>query len=170
MTKKSLFCFALALIPFFVSAEALQISGKVLDRASNGTAIRGLYVYPSAVLEAGELGSIHIGPTLRVSVGKKKVDLGNGVSKQETVYKEVPVGFFFELSYTIEGGVISYSAKATAKMSLGVAGQSSQMRSTETYFYGKTELGGLVEAEFVGPDGTKELVTLHFGPAPDDAS
>lgn len=158
----------LLFLPAFVSAEALLVSSKVLDRASNGSAIRELYIYPSAVLVAGEKGSIHIGPTLRFPVGEQRVDLGEGVSKVETVYEAVPVGLFFEMTYLLDGGVISYSAKATSKMSLGVDGQTSQIRSTETYFYGKTELGGLVEVQFEGPDGHTETLSLHFGPAPDE--
>jgi hypothetical protein len=52
-------------------------------------------------------------------------------------------------------------------MSLGVADQTSETASREIIFYGKTELGGLVEAQFTGPDGTVEDIAFHFGPAPE---
>lgn len=165
---KTIYLAFLALIPFAATAESLKITAKVLDRASDGTAIRELYVYPSVVLEPGEPASMHIGPVLSFPVGSQKVDLGNGVSKQETIFEDIPVGFHFTLSYTLKDGVISYRAKGISKMSKGIAGQTSMLASTETIFYGKTELGGLVEAELIGPDGTLEDIALHFGPAPEE--
>ncbi|MDQ8194467.1 hypothetical protein QEH59_08515 [Coraliomargarita sp. SDUM461004] len=157
----------LAVLPFFVSAEPLLISAKVLDRADNGAAIRGLYVYPSVVLESGEQASMHIGPELRFPVGEQQVDLGDGVSKMETIYETIPVGFSFTLSYTLKDGIISYTGKGTSKMSLGIDGQTSETASRAILFYGETELGGLVEAQFTGPDGNVEDFVFHFGPAPD---
>jgi hypothetical protein len=157
----------LAALPLFLSAEPLLVTAKVLDRADNGSAIRSLYVYPSVVLEPGEKASMHIGPELQFPVGTQKVDLGDGVSKEETIYEVIPVGFSFTLSYTLKGGIISYSAKGTSIMSLGVADQTSETASREIIFYGKTELGGLVEAQFTGPDGTVEDIAFHFGPAPE---
>jgi hypothetical protein len=158
----------LAALPLFVSAEPLKITAQVLDRADDGSVIRGLYVYPSVVLESGESASMHIGPDLKFPVGSQKVDLGEGVSKEETIYEVTPVGFSFKLSYTLKDGVIDYRAKGTSKISLGIDGQTSETASREIIFYGKTELGGLVEAEFVGPDGTTEDLSLFFGPAPDE--
>ena len=158
----------LAALPLFVSAESLQITAKVLDRAADGTAIRELYVYPSVVLESGESASMHIGPELSFPVGSRKVDLGNGVSKEETIIEVTPVGFSFTLSYTLKDGIINYRGKGASKMSLGTANQTSQTASREIIFYGKTELGGLIEAQFEGPDGTLEDIAFHFGPAPDE--
>ncbi|WPJ94280.1 hypothetical protein SH580_12625 [Coraliomargarita algicola] len=155
------------LLPLWGTAEPLLISAKVLDRAQNGAAIRGLYVYPSVVLEPGEKASLHIGPELQFPVGEHKVDLGEGVSKMETIYDTVPVGFSFTLSYTLKDGVISYTGKGSSKMSLGIDGQTSETASREIIFYGKTELGGLVEAQLTGPDGNLEDFAFHFGPAPE---
>jgi hypothetical protein len=165
---KTILISILAALPLFVSAEPLQITAKVLDRAADGSAIRELYVYPSVVLESGESASMHIGPELKFPVGSETVDLGGGVSKQEAIYEVTPVGFSFTLSYTLKEGIIDYRAKGTSKMSLGIANQTSQIASREIIFYGKVELGSLVEAQFEGPDGTVEDITIHFGPTPDE--
>ncbi|MDQ8208510.1 hypothetical protein QEH52_13380 [Coraliomargarita sp. SDUM461003] len=165
MQKILIACLAAA--PLFVSAEPLLISAKVLDRADNGAAIRGLYVYPSVLLDSGESASMHIGPKLQFPVGEQRVDLGEGVSKMETIYETVPVGFSFTLSYILKDGIISYTGKGTSKMSLGIDGQTSETASRDILFYGKTELGGLVEAQLTGPDGNVEDFVFHFGPAPD---
>jgi hypothetical protein len=164
---KKILIACIAALPLLVSAEPLLISAKVLDRASSGAAIRGLYVYPSVVLEPGEKASMHIGPELQFPIGEQKIDLGNGVSKMETIYETVPVGFSFTLSYTLKDGVVSYTGKGTSKMSLGTDSQTSETASRDIIFYGKTELGGLVEAQLTGPDGNVEDFAFHFGPAPD---
>ena len=156
-----------AALPLFVSAEPLLISAKVLDRAANGAAIRGLFVYPAVVLESGEKASMHIGPDLQFPIGTQKVDLGDGVSKTETIYEIIPVGFSFTLSYTLKDGIVSYTGKGTSKMSLGTDGQTSETASRDIIFYGKTELGGLVEAQLTGPDGNVEDFAFHFGPTPE---
>lgn len=164
---KTLTIALLAVLPLVASAEPLKISAKVLDRATDGSAIRDLYVYPSVVLESGETARMHIGPELQFPIDSHKVDLGGDVSKQETLYETVPVGFSFTLSYTLKDGIVSYAAKGVSKISLGTVAQTSEIASKEIIFYGKTELGGFVEAEFVGPDGTLEDIAFHFGPAPD---
>jgi len=158
----------LAALPLFVSAEPLLITAKVLDRADDGRAIRELYVYPSVVLEPGEKAAMHIGPELQFPIGTRKVDLGDGVSKTETIYELIPVGFSFTLSYTLKDGIVSYTGKGTSKMSLGTAGQTSETASRDIIFYGITELGGLIEAQLTGPDGNVEDFAFHFGPAPDE--
>lgn len=165
---KTLIFALLAAMPVAASAEALLITAKVLDRADNGSAIRELFVYPSAVLESGETGSIHIGPVVQVPVGTRTVDLGEGVSKEETVYEEVPIGLDFTLTYTLDNGIIDYTARAVVAVSGGTSGQVSYASSSEIVFYGQTELGGLVEAQLVGPYGTEEEIAFHFGPAPDE--
>jgi hypothetical protein len=164
---KTLTIALLAALPLVASAEPLKITAKVLDRAADGAAIRDLYVYPSVVMESGESARMHIGPELQFPIGSQKVDLGGGVSKEETLYETIPVGFSFRLSYTLKGGLINYSGKAVSTVSLGTVGQTSELASKEIIFYGKTELGGLVEAELIGPDGTPEDIAFHFGPAPD---
>jgi len=157
----------LAALPLLATADPLLVTAKVLDRAADGSAIRELYVYPSVVLESGETANLHIGPELQFPVGSQKVDLGDGVSKEETLYETIPVGFSFSLSYTLEGGIVAYTAKAVSSVSLGTAAQTSEIASKEVIFYGKSELGGLVEARFTGPDGTVEDIAFHFGPAPE---
>ncbi len=79
---KNILITCLAVLPLLASAESLMISTKVLDRAEYGSAIRGLYIYPSVVLESGATASMHIGESYRFLVWAKKVDLGVGVSKQ----------------------------------------------------------------------------------------
>jgi hypothetical protein len=164
---KNILITVMAVLPLLVSAEPLLISAKVLDRADNGASIRGLYVYPAVVLESGESASMHIGPELQFPVGTQKVDLGDGVSKMETSFEVIPVGFTFTLSYTLKDGIVSYTFKGTSKMSLGTDGQTSETASRDIIFYGEIELGGLVEAQFAGPDGNVEDFAFHFGPAPD---
>lgn len=165
---KTILLYLLAALPLVAAAEPLLISTKVLDRATDGSPIRDLYVYPSVVLDSGETANMHIGPELQFPIGSRKVDLGDGVSKQETVYETIPVGFTFTFSYTRDGGSISYMGKAVSSVSLGTAAQTSEIASKEVIFYGKSELGGLVEAQFTGPDGTVEDIAIHFGSAPDD--
>jgi hypothetical protein len=157
----------LSLLPLIASAESLLITAKVNDRAADGSAIRDLYVYPSVVLESGESASMHIGPELNFPVGTQKVEMGNGVTKTETIFETIPVGFRFTLSYTVKDGIVSYTAKGTSSVSLGTVSQTSEIASKEIIFYGKSELGGLVEAQFTGPDGTLEAIAFHFGPAPE---
>ncbi len=165
---KTLLIALLSVLPILASAESLLISAKVLDRAADGSAIRELYVYPSVVLESGETANLHIGPELNFPIGSQKVDLGDGVSKQETIFETIPVGFNFKLTYTLKDGIISYTAKAISSVSLGIDAQTSEIASKEIIFYGKTELGGLIEAQLVGPDNTLEDITIHFGPAPEE--
>lgn len=149
-------------------AEPLLVTAKVLDRAADGSAIRDLYVYPSVVLEPGEKASMHIGAELQFPIGSKRVDLGDGVSKEETIYETIPVGFQFTLVFTQkESGELSYQARGSSTISLGTAGQISEIESKEVIFYGTTEIGGLVEAMLEGPDGTSEAIAFYFGPTPD---
>lgn len=164
---KKLLISLLSVLPLLAIADPLLITAKVLDRAADGSPIRELYVYPSVVLESGETANLHIGPDLQFPIGSQKVDLGDGVSKEETIYDTIPIGFSFSLSYTLQGGTVSYTAKGVSSVSLGTVSQTSEIASKEIIFYGKSELGGLVEAQFTGPDGTVEDIAFHFGPAPE---
>lgn len=158
----------IALLPLVASAESLLVSAKVLDRAKDGSAVRGLYIYPSVELESGETGSLHIGESHRYPVWTKKVDLGGGVSKDETVYEEEAIGFIFSIKYELnKDGIITYSGKGTSKMTFGTSGGTTLTKSTELIFLGQVELGGIVEVELEGPDGTVEDIALHFGPTPE---
>lgn len=56
------------LLPALVFADALKVSTQVLQRADDGSAIRGQVVYPSVELESGERGSLHIGREMRYPV------------------------------------------------------------------------------------------------------
>lgn len=150
------------------TADPLLVTAKVLDRAEDGSAIRDLYVYPSVVLEPGESASMHIGPELQFPVGLERVDLGDGVSKEETVYETVPVGFQFSLVFKEEAeGKLSYRGRGSSTVSLGTTEQISEIESKKVIFYGRTEIGGLVEAVLEGPDGTPEDIAFYFGPAPE---
>lgn len=164
--KKTLL-FLLVALPLTAMADPLLVTAKVLDRAQDGSAIRDLYVYPSVVLQPGEKASMHIGPDLQFPVGKERVDLGSGVSKEETIYETIPVGFQFSMIFTEKEGVLSYRAKGKSTISLGTTEQMSAIASKEVIFYGEVELGGLVEAQLEGPDGTLEDIAFYFGPAPD---
>ncbi|TVP78343.1 MAG: hypothetical protein EA353_08540 [Puniceicoccaceae bacterium] len=164
---KLIYLSLLAAWPVLAMAEPLRVTAKVLDRADDGSAIRELYIYPSVVLEPGEPATMHLGPELRFPIGSQRVDLGNGVSKQETVYETIPVGFSLSFAFTEEEGMIRYQVKGVSSISLGTAGQMSEIASKEVRFFGETELGGRVEAQFEGPDGTIEDIAFHFGPAPD---
>jgi hypothetical protein len=168
--KSLLIAFMTVCCPLLAFADSFLVTVKVQDRADDGSAIRELYVYPSAVMEPGETAKLQIGPELRFPIGSQTVDIGDGVSKEETIYETVPVGLSFALSYTYKEGVIHYTAKAVFKVSLGITGQTSEVASKEVRFYGQTELGGLVEAEMVAADGTQETIAFHFGPAPESDS
>lgn len=147
------------------SAETLKISTQVLERADDGSAIRGQLVYPSVELESGETGSMHIGREMRYPVWEEEVDLGEGVSKDETSYEATPIGLLFSIKFVLDQGVVTYSGKAMSKVSQGTFGNTSTIDSTEVIFYGKTKLGDLVEVEFEGADGTPEEILIHFGPS-----
>lgn len=152
------------LLPLISSAESLKVSTQVLDRAADGSAIRGQFVYPGVELASGETGSMHIGREVRYPVWVEKVDLGGGVSKDETSYEETPVGLLFSIKFVLKDGVITYSGKAMSKVSKGTYGTSSTINSSEVIFYGKTTLGELVQVQFEGADGTAEEILIHFGP------
>ena len=155
----------LFLLPLIASAESLKISAQVLDRAEDGSAIRGQFVYPSVELASGETGNMHIGREMRYPVWVEKVDLGGGVSKDETSYEETPIGLLFSLKFVVKDGVITYRGKAISKVSKGTYGTSSTINSAEVIFYGKTTLGELVQVQFEGADGTAEEILIYFGPA-----
>ncbi|MGB0742920.1 MAG: hypothetical protein ACPGSB_00205 [Opitutales bacterium] len=152
------------LLPAFVSAEALKISTQVLDRADDGSAIRGQMIYPSVELKSGETGNMHLGRMMRYPVWVEKADLGGGVSKDETSYEETPIGLLFSIKYVLKDGKITYRGKVESKVSKGTYGTSSTIKSTEVIFYGKTVLGELVQVQFEGADGTPEEILIHFGP------
>jgi hypothetical protein len=162
---KSLSIVFLSLLPCLLLADSLKVSLKVLDRGDDGSAIRGVYVYPSAELSSGETGRIHIGREKRYPVWVEKVDLGEGVSKEETVYEETPVGLLFSIKFVSEGGQITYRGEAMSKISKGTFGTSSMIDSTEVIFYGKTTIGELVQVQFEGANGIEEEILIHFGPA-----
>jgi hypothetical protein len=151
-------------LPALATADALKISTQVLQRADDGSAIRGQLVYPSVELESGETGSMHIGRKMRYPVWVEEVDLGNGVSKDEIRYEETPIGLLFSIKFELDGGVITYNGKAMSKVSKGTFGKSTTINSTEVIFYGKTKLGELVQVQFEGADGTPEEILIHFGP------
>jgi hypothetical protein len=154
----------LTFLPLLASAEALKISTQVLQRADDGSAIRGQFVYPSVELESGETGSMHIGRSVRYPVWQAKVELGNGVTKDETSYEETQLGLLFSLRFELDQGVVTYSGKVMSKVSKGTYGTTSTIDSSEVIFYGKTIIGELVQVDFKGADGTPEAVTIHFGP------
>jgi len=74
-----------------LGAETFRIAAEVLDRADNGAAIRGQFVYPSVELSAGETGRLHVGEVLAYPVGMRTVDMGGGVTRDEPVLEESPV-------------------------------------------------------------------------------
>jgi len=154
-------------LPALASAESLKISTQVLQRANDGSAIRGQLVYPSVELESGEIGSMHIGRMMRYPVWEEKVDLGDGVSKDETSYEETPIGLLFSIKFELNQGMITYSGKAMSKVSKGTFGTTTSIDSTEVIFYGKTKLADIVQVQFEGADGTPEEILIHFGPTED---
>jgi len=158
----------LSAFPFLTFAESLKISLKVLDRADDGSAIRGVFVYPSAELASSEMGSMHIGREKRYPVWVEKVDLGGGVSKDEISYEETPVGLLFSIKYVVNDGAITYSGKAMSKISKGTFGTSSTIDSSEVIFYGKTTIGELVQVQFEGANGMGENILIHFGPTDEE--
>ena len=154
----------LLLLPSLLAANALKVSTQVLQRADDGSAIRGQLVYPSVELESGETGSMHIGREMRYPVWVEKVALGDGVSKNETRYEETPIGLLFSIKFELKGGTITYSGKAMSKVAQGTFDTTTTIDSTEVIFYGKTKLGELVQVQFEGADGTPEEILIHFGP------
>lgn len=154
----------LSLLPLFASAEALKISAQVLQRADDGSAIRGQFVYPSVELTSGETGSMHIGRDVRYPVWEETVDIGGGVSKDKTSYEETPIGLLFSIKFELNQGMITYSGKAMSKVYKGTYGTISTINSTEVIFYGKSKLAEVVQVEFEGADGTPEEILIHFGP------
>lgn len=154
----------LILLPVLASAEALKISTQVLQRADDGSAVRRQFVYPSVELESGETGSMHIGRTMRYPVWEAKVDVGNGVSKDETRYEETPIGLLFSIKFELDQGKITYSGKAMSKVSQGTYGTMTTIDSTEVIFYGKTKIAEVAQVQFEGADGTPEEILIYFGP------
>lgn len=153
------------LLAGLLSAESLKVSTQVLDRAEDGSAIRGKLVYPSVELASGETGSMHIGRELRYPVWVEKVDMGGGVTKDETRYEESPIGLLFSIKFVLKDGGITYSGRALSKVTKGTYGTTTTIESTEVIFYGKTTIGELVQVQFKGADGTPEEILIHFGPS-----
>lgn len=161
---KSSFFALLLLLPAFAYAEALKVSAQVLQRADDGSAIRGQFVYPSVELESGETGNMHIGRQVRYPVWEEKVSLSGGVSKNEIRYEETPVGLICSIKFELKDGVITYSGKAMSKVAQGTFEKITTINATEVIFYGKTKLGELLQVQFEGADGTPEEILIHFGP------
>ncbi len=153
-----------AFLPALAAAETLKISTQVLDRADNGSAIRGQLIYPSVELASGETGSMHIGREVRYPVWVAKEDMGNGVSRDKISYEETPVGLLFSIRFELHQGVVTYSGKAVSKVTNGTFGRTTTIDSTEVIFYGQTAIGELVQVEFAGADGTAEEILIFFGP------
>ncbi|MFU8849159.1 MAG: hypothetical protein ACNA77_10655 [Opitutales bacterium] len=152
------------LLPTLAFAEALKVSAQVLQRADDGSAIRGQFVYPSVELESGETGNMHIGRKVRYPVWAGKVALEGGVSKEEIRYEEAPVGLLCSIKFVLKDGVITYSGKAMSKVTQGTFEKTTTIKATEVIFYGKTIIGELVQVGFQGADGTPEEILIYFGP------
>lgn len=152
------------LLPALVFADALKVSTQVLQRADDGSAIRGQVVYPSVELESGERGSLHIGREMRYPVWEERVNIGDGVSKDETRYEETRIGLLFSIKIEVKEGMIKYNGKVMSKVSKGTFDTTTKIDSSEVIFYGKTKLGELVQVQFEGADGTSEEILIHFGP------
>lgn len=153
--------------PILLGAETLKISAKLLDRATDGSAIRGQYVYPSVELESGETGNVHIGREIRFPVWTEKVSEGNNVSKEETLYEEAPIGLELSIRFEISEGAITYVGKAKSTLTQGTVNGLTVTESVDAVFHGQTRLGSVVETRYAGPDGTEEEILLFFGP-PDE--
>ncbi len=155
----------LAILPALLGAEPLKISARVLDRGSDGAAIRGQYLYPSVQLDSGETGNLHIGREVRYPVGTRRVSAGKDVTKNEMQYEERPIGL--ELSFRFESseGKLAYVGKVKSTVTRGTVNGLTLSESVEAVFHGESRLGEVVEARFEGPDGVEEEILLFFGPA-----
>ncbi|MFP4157064.1 MAG: hypothetical protein ACLFU4_05535 [Opitutales bacterium] len=154
-----------ALLPLLASAASLKISAKVLDRATDGSAIRGQYVYPSVELESGEPGRLHIGREIRYPVWTEAVAVGDGVSKEETRYEESRIGLELSIRYEMKQGQVTYLGKAKSTVTRGTVDGLTLTESVDAVFHGKSRIGDVIETRYAGPDGTEEEIFLFFGPS-----
>jgi hypothetical protein len=161
------FFLIIGLLPTLACAESLKISAKVLDRGTDGAAIRGQYVYPSVELESGETGSLHIGREIRYPVWTEEVTVSDGVSREETRYEESLIGLELSIRYEMSEGQITYLGKAKSKVTRGTVSGLTLTESVEAVFHGKSRIGDVIETRYAGPDGTEEEIFLFFGP-PDE--
>lgn len=161
------FAFLMAL-PALLGAEGLKISARVLDRATDGSAVRGQYLYPSVELLSGETGRLHLGREVRYPVGTLRVDAGTNITKKEMQYEERPIGLELSLRFEVVKSTITYVGKAKSTLTRGTVNGLTLIESVDAVFHGETRIGDVVEVRFEAPDGTEEEILLFFGP-PDEA-
>jgi len=159
---KSLLTSLLLFLPFTLFAEDVIVSAKVSDRARNGAAIRGQFKYPVVELESGETASVHIGEVLRYPVWMETVEVDDGMTREETVYDETPIGLVLSVKVAAEGEVITYSGKASSIVADTVTENGASVGSKEVSFLGKVGNGEMITVTMTGPDGAAEEVVLHF--------
>jgi hypothetical protein len=157
----------LLLLPALLSGETLKLSARVLDRATDGSAVRGQYLYPSVQLESGETGNLHLGREVRYPVGTQRVRVGENISKKEMQYEERPIGLELSIRFEVDGGTISYLGRAKSTLTRGTVNGMTLIDSADAIFHGETRIGDVVEVRFAAPDGTEEEILLFFGP-PDE--
>ncbi|MFP4069196.1 MAG: hypothetical protein ACLFVC_03360 [Opitutales bacterium] len=153
---------SLLLLPVLASGQTILVTAKVLDRAADGAAIRGQFKYPTVELESGESASLHIGEDLRYPVWMEKVESEDGVTEDQLVYEETPVGLVLGLKVAADGETIVYSGKTVSTVVQTVSETGSGLSSTEVTFLGKVEDGEMITVNLVGPDDTPEELSLHF--------
>ncbi|WP_269524498.1 hypothetical protein [Coraliomargarita parva] len=165
------------LLPLFIlnlllavaaSAQTIVVSAKVNDRALDGSAIRGQFKYPSAMLESGSKGYLHIGKNLRYPVWVETVQVSDAMTKPEVSYEETPIGLELDIKVAAEGATITYSGEARVSVTRGVSEEGASYASTVVTFMGKVANDEMIAVELEGPDGTTEEILLHFGIKPAD--
>lgn len=77
---------------------------------------------------------MHIGPGIRVPVGREWVFVSGGISKEQTLYEERTVGLLFSPVFTGNGKSIHYQARGLFKASLGISEQMSEIVLKEVIF------------------------------------
>ena len=149
-------------LPFCLAAQTIIVTAKVNDRSQDGSAIRGQFKYPSAELNSGDTASLHIGELLRYPVWQETVELEDGVSKDELIYEETPIGLVLGLRVAADEEGILYSGKIVSSVVNTVTATGTSLSATEVTFIGKVASGELITVTSIGPDGTPEEVALHF--------
>lgn len=142
-----------------LSGEGIKVTAQVLDRADDGAAIPGKYVYPEVELESGESASLHIGKDFRYQVWDQGLDDFTGIGE---IYEDTKIGLTLALKVSESAGVIAYSGLAETVLVNGVAEGGSSVSSTRSTFFGRVNSGEIVEVAIVDAAGQREVIALHF--------
>ena len=138
-----------------LTAEDIAVSARVLDRAADGTPIRGEFVFPQVELASGKTASVHIGETVRYPRWDAAPDSADAA-------EDVPTGLTLKIRADLVDDGIAYSGEVAATEVRGASSEGAGLIRSMATFRGTVESGEMISVRIESPDGVAEDVTLHF--------